>query len=153
MSEELTEVYRQLRLAQDKHVYFLLATAGAALALAVNQTHTSALAWSQLPLGGAVLCWSLSFFFGCRHLNYVNSILYANTELLRVQSGQHPDVGKSLQMMTAASEGIRKALDDNCNRANRLGHLQFSFLIGGAVLYISWHVWEMYLRSLHPAPM
>ena len=39
MSEDLqNEVYRQFRTAQDKYTYFLLAAAGAGIALAVNQT-------------------------------------------------------------------------------------------------------------------
>ncbi len=151
MSEELREVYRQLRMSQDKYIYFLLAAAGAAIAFAVNQTQGAVMSWSQLPLGGAVLCWGLSFFFGCRHLAYVGSTLYANAELLRVEGGQHPEVGRHPQMMAAASEGIRQAIEDNSNRANRLGHMQFRFLIAGAILYVGWHILEMWLRSLRMA--
>ena len=81
MSENAREVYRALRQAQDKYTYFLLAAAGAAIALAVNQTQGAAMAWSQVPLAAGVLSWCLSFFFGCRHLAYVNSTLYANAEL------------------------------------------------------------------------
>jgi len=112
-TENLREVYRQLRMAQDKYTYFLLAAAGAAIALAVNQTQGAAISWSQIPLAGAVLCWGLSFFFGCRHLNYVSSTLYSNAELLRIESGQHPQIGMHPQMIAAASEGIRKAIEDN----------------------------------------
>lgn len=151
MSEEIREVYRQFRLTQDKYVYFLLAAAGAAIGFAVNQTHDSVLSRSQLPLGAAVLCWGLSFFFGCRHLAYVGSTLYANAELLKVESGQHPEVGRHPQLMAAASEGIRSAIEDNSNRANRLGHMQFRFLVVGAVLYIGWHVLEMWLRGVPSA--
>ena len=104
-----------------------------------------------MPLGAAVLCWGLSFFFGCRHLAYVSSTLYANAELLRVEGGQHPDVGMHPQIIAAASEGIRQATEDNSNRANRLGHMQFRFLIIGAMLYIGWHIWEMWLRTARAA--
>ncbi|MGH7181876.1 MAG: hypothetical protein ACREJN_07870, partial [Nitrospiraceae bacterium] len=151
MSTERIEVYKQLRVAQDKHVYFLLTAAGAAIALAVNQTQSVALSWSQLPLGGSVLCWGLSFFFGCRHLNYVASTLYANAELFRVNGGEYPEVGRHPEIMEAVSSGIRKAIEDNSNRANRLGQLQFRFLIAGAVFYVGWHVWEMWLRTIQPA--
>lgn len=151
MSEELREVYRQLRVAQDKYVYFLLAAAGAAIAFAVNQTQGAVVSWSQLPLAGAVLCWGLSFFFGCRHLAYVGSTLYANFDLLRVEAGEHPDVGKHPELKAAASEGIRQAMKDNSNRANQLSHMQFWFLITGAILYVGWHIVEMWLRSLPAA--
>lgn len=143
------EVYRQLRVSQDKYVYFLLAAAGAAIGLAVNQTQGLSIASSQVPLAAAVVSWGFSFFFGCRHLAYVNSTLYANAELLNVESGTHCQVGNHPQLMAAASEGIRQAIETNSNRANRLARFQFDFFIAGAVLYLGWHIYEMWL---HGAP-
>jgi hypothetical protein len=151
MTETMLEVYRAHREAQTRYVYFLLAAAWAAIGFAINQTTGKALAWPQIPLAGAALCWGLSFFLGVRHLAYGSSILYANMELLRVQSGQHPEVGTHPEMIAAASEGIRRAVESNNKRANHLGHLQLTFLILGAVLYVGWHVFEMYLR-LVPTP-
>ena len=148
MSENAREVYRSLRQVQDKHTYFLLAAAGAAIALAVNQSQGAAMAWSHVPLAAGVLSWGLSFFFGCRHIAYVSSTLYANAELLRVESGQHPEIAGHPQMMVAASEGIKQAIESNSERANRLGHLQFRFLVTGAIFYIIWHALEMYLRGV-----
>ena len=147
MSEMFREVSRQLGVAQDKYTYFLLAAAGTAIGFAVNQTHDAVMSRSQIPLAGAVLCWGLSFYFGCRHLAYVNSSLYSNAELLKIEAGHHPEIGTHVQLMAAASQGIRSALESNANRANRLGHMQFRFLIAGAVLYIGWHVLEMWLRT------
>ncbi len=50
--ENFPEAHRQLRLSQDKYRYFLFAVVGAAIALAINQTHGTAVAWSQIPLAG-----------------------------------------------------------------------------------------------------
>jgi hypothetical protein len=146
------EVYRALRDAQTRYTYFLLAAAGAAIGLAVNQTQTARLTWSQMPLGAAALSWGLSFFFGCRHLAYVASSLYSNVELLRVESGQHPELGQHPQVIAAASQGIWQAIETNSNRANRLGQWQFRLLIAGAILYVAWHVVEMYLRRVAVTP-
>ncbi len=147
------EVYKAHREVQNKYTYFLLAAAGAAIALAVNQTQDVAMAWLQVPLAAGALSWGLSFYYGCRHLAYVSSTLYVNIELLRVKSGQHPNVGADPQRMTAAIEAIRQIIESNNKRANRLGHRQFRFLVLGAVLYIVWHVLEMYLHTttLHVA--
>jgi hypothetical protein len=145
--ESMREIYRQLRISQDKYSYFILAAAGAAIAFAINQTQGCAISCSQIPLALAVICWGLSFFFGCRQLAYVSSTLYANAELLKVESGKHKQVGDHPQRMAAASEGIRQAIEDNSNRANRLAHMQFRFLIAGAIMYIAWHVLKMYLRT------
>ena len=64
------EVYKALRDVQDKYVYFLLTATGAAVAFAVTQTQTAKLAWTQAPLGFALLFWGLSFFCGCRHIQH-----------------------------------------------------------------------------------
>ncbi len=53
--ESAREVFRALRKSQDKYTYFLLAAAGAAIAVAVNQTQGLAIAWSQVPFALSVL--------------------------------------------------------------------------------------------------
>jgi hypothetical protein len=142
------EIYRSLRSGQDKYAYFLLAAAGAAIALTVNQTQGAKLALSQLPLAAAVLSWALSFIFGCMHLQYVNSTLYANAGLLKVQSGEHPEVGTHPQLMSIASDGIRDAIENSSNSSAMYARWQFRLLVGGGVLFIVWHVTEMYLRAV-----
>ena len=147
MSQEtLHEIFRQYRTAEDKYTYFVLAAAGAGIALAVNRTASSAIALSQIPLGIAVLSWALSFFFGCRHVLYVNSNLYANFNLLKVEGGEHPEIGLSPQHQAAAAAGIREAMEDNSKRAVGHARRQFIFLATGAVMYVAWHVIEMSLR-------
>jgi hypothetical protein len=141
------EIYRQLRTAQEKYVYFLLAAAGAAIVLAVNQTQSLNIKLSQLPLGVGVLLWGLSFFFGCQHLVYVGSTLFANAELLKVESGRHRQIGNHPELMSAAGEGIRQAIQTNCNRASRYARLQFGAFVLGAIFYIAWHIYEMWLRT------
>ncbi len=149
-SDQQIEVYRQHRAAQEKYVYFLLAAVGAAIALVVNQTQGASLAYSQMPLALAVLLWSLSFFFGCRHLSYVESTLFANADLLKVQAGKHPEVGTHPQLMVEVSEGIRAAIESNSKWACRYARWQFTSLVWGAVCYFGWHVFEMWRRSRVP---
>ena len=102
-SEAEREVFRVLRESQSKYTYFLLAAAGAAIGFALTQTQDESLACSQWPLELAVFLWGSSFFCGCRHLTYVNSTLYANVVLLKIESGQHPEVGNHPQYMQTAS--------------------------------------------------
>lgn len=148
MADAATEIFKAHRDAQEKYIYFLLAAAGAGIALIVNQTHDSKLVWSMIPLGLSVLSWALSFVFGCRYLDYVRSILYANHDLLRVESGIHPMTGTHPEAIAIASEGIRTAVEKNSDRAAVLARLQFRFLVAGASLFIVWHVLEMYLRAI-----
>lgn len=147
MSDNALEVYRALREGQNRYTYFLLAATGAAIGFALTQTHGSALALTQAPLGVAVFSWGISFFLGCMHVAYVNSTLYANFSLIKVQAGEQPGVGTNPYFMEAASEGIRQAITSNSDRADFYGHWQFRALIIGSVMYIAWHVLEMYLLA------
>jgi len=147
MSDAQQEVFKHLREGQDKYTYFMLTAAGGAVALAINQTQGAALKWPQVPLGAAVLCWGLSFFCGARHLTYVNSTLFANLALLRVESGNDPRAQHPLEIQ-AAGLGIRDAIESNSNHASTYAKMQFRLLAGGALLYVVWHVLEMWLRTI-----
>ncbi|MEJ0025493.1 MAG: hypothetical protein WDN01_05640 [Rhizomicrobium sp.] len=140
------ELYRTQRASQERYTYFMLAAAGAAIAFAVTRSQDMVLSLSQIPLGTAVLCWGFSFFSGCMNLRYVDSTLFANFELLKVESGRHPKVGSHPQMMEAAGGGIRDAIESNSKRTSTYARLQFYFLIIGAIFFIAWDVFEMYLR-------
>jgi len=132
--EALRELFRIHREGQAKYRYFLLAAVGAALALAVNQTHGAGLRMSQAPLAAAVLCWGLSFYFGCRHLHFAETATSANIEMLRTHD---PILGKRYE----------DVLDVHIEVAKVAARWQFRMLILGALLYIAWHVTEMYLRG------
>lgn len=146
-SDDQLEIYRQHRAAHDKYVYFLLAAVGAAIALAISQTQGAKLTMSQVPLGIAVLLWGFSFICGCRHLGYVQSTLHANSVLLKVQAGEDSRTGRHPQLIAAASEGLGDAIDANSRKAQFYARLQFTLLVLGAMCYIGWHVFEMWLRT------
>lgn len=146
MSDPQLEIFKQHRTSQDKYGYFLLAAVGAAIGFALNQTKESAITISQIPLGFSILLWGLSFFFGCRQLALVNTVLYANSQLIQVQSGIHPDAGRDLTMISAASSGIRKAIEDNSKWATRYLQWQLWSFFLGSISYIAWHIYEMSLR-------
>lgn len=146
-TDEEIEIHRALRDSQNQYVYFLLGAAGAAIALVINQTRGAALSWSQIPLGAAVLAWGLSFYFGCRNRTWVAAGLRTNTAIFEVQAGRHPVSGTNLQAIAVGLDKLREIFEDQSNHAKRFFNLQFRFLIAGAVLYLVWHVLEMYLRS------
>lgn len=145
-SEEHREIFRTLRESQSKYTYFLLAAAGASIGFSLSQTQGAALTWSHVLLGIAISCWDVSFFCGCRHLEYVSSTLYANAEMFNIESGRHPGVGNHPEMVQAASKGIRQAIASNSDTASSLGKVQFRALITGACFYVGWHIFEMWLQ-------
>lgn len=141
------EIYKQHRQAQDKYIYFLLAAAGASIAFALNQTKGLALAETQIPLGVAVLLWGLSFAAGCARLSQIDVMLSMNQDLIRIQTGQHEWLSHAGEIPIAA-DVVRTKLARGNQWAAFWASWQYRCLIGGAVGYIGWHVFEMYLRSL-----
>ena len=75
---------------QDKYTYFLLAAAGAAIGFAVQKTEGLLLSWWLLPVAFSIIFWSLSFYFGCENVNWVQTSKVANYNFLRLKSGSHP---------------------------------------------------------------
>jgi len=140
------EVYRIQRAGIEKHAYFLLAAAGAAIAFAVTQTKSDALGWDHAPLGVAVLCWGASFLAGCRHAAVMSAMATANANLLQIERGVDRMIGNHPQGMEIASKAMRDALDRHANAAMFWARCQFILLGAGAGFYIAWHVLEMYLR-------
>jgi hypothetical protein len=148
MSEEkYLEVYRQLRSHQDKYIYFMLAASASAIAYALNRAQDKPLTLFLIPWGLALLLWGMSFYFGCRHLQYIGSTLFANALLIQIRKGEHPEAGENPELIKAGSKGVLSAMENNSNKANILGHLQFWFFISGVLAYIAWQLLEMYIRS------
>jgi hypothetical protein len=77
----------------------------------------------------------------------VASTLHANFVLLNVQDGQHEMTGTNPERMEIAIGESRKIIEKQSARSSRYANLQFKLLITGALLYIGWHVWEMWLRT------
>lgn len=144
MSEDRREVNRLLRESQNRSTYFQLAAAGAAIGFSLNQTHAHTLVWSDIPLGIAVFCWGASFYAGCTYANYVSAILYDNVDFLDVRAGTHRAVGQSPQLIHIASEAVVTAMERKSSKANDLAKEQFTFLIGGGLFYIVWHIMQMW---------
>jgi hypothetical protein len=137
------ELLRAHRTATDKYTYFLLAAAGACIAFAINQTNDAVISWSQLPLGAAVICWALSFFYGCRQVMGVLGLLQENYQLIRTMRGEHPDFPSAAEF----TGWVSKRLEEKSKRAAQHAELQLGFLLAGAAFYIVWHGIEMYLRT------
>lgn len=137
------ELHKQLHESQAKYTYFLLAGAASGIALAISETRDSNIAWSMLPLGISVFCWALSFFAGCRNRQYFHSTLYANFNMILIEEGRHPDIPQHPQLVAAATEGIKKAAEENSTTANKWAHRQFWLLVIGGLFYVVWHIIRM----------
>ncbi len=142
-SEKEIEVFRSLTGTQEKYDYFLMSVAAAAIAFAVHRTSGMSLDWYMIILAIAVSLWAISFIAGCWRRQYIGSNMFANFDLLRIQNGDHPEVGIHPGAIKAASEGIRNAMEHNSDRATFWANVQLYSLIVGAIIFIVWHAIEM----------
>jgi len=146
-----SEQYLHSRLleSQLKYSYFLLAAAGAAIAFALKQTETAPILLRQIPLGFAVGCWALSFYFGCKYLSWAHATLLSNAALHQIQRGTFTEFPLPPGEAAArfAEEEFRKITYTNAEGASWRAQWQFRLLIAGAIAYIVWHVLGMVART------
>jgi hypothetical protein len=74
----------------------------------------------------------------------------ANYNLLQLQAGSHPSQPDHPELMAAAVAGVRSAIETNIANAQAYAISQFRLAILGAVLFLSWHIIEMYVRTFAP---
>ncbi|MBB6449786.1 hypothetical protein HNR44_001764 [Geomicrobium halophilum] len=142
--ENMREVRNNVHSGQDKYVYFILAVTVAAIGYTIAQTEDlEELSYTQIPLGISLICWGISFWFGCRNREYNNSILYSNYELLKVQKGQHSEVPNHPDYEKAASDGILDAINKNNKRVENFGRGQRNMFIIGVLLFVLWRIVEI----------
>jgi hypothetical protein len=127
MSEKYLEVYKALQESQSKYTYFILAAAGGAIVVTINQTQSMALSWSQLPLAAAVSFWGISILFGCFNISYVNAVLRTNAKILQIKSGNDPEFGSKNQPIVPAISILRDIFVTNSKRAGIMVNLQFTY--------------------------
>lgn len=148
MSEDgIRELWLQHRAGQDKYTYFLLAITASAIAFAVQKTTDAVLAWTLAPLGLAVLAWGGSFYCGCKNMIWVQTALMANYNFLQLKNGVHPQQPDHPDIAGAALRGTHAAMNSNVDRAQSYAVSQFRLAIIGALLFLTWHIVEIYGRT------
>jgi len=147
MSEIQFNIQQEFREKQEKYVYYLIAISVSAVGFSVYKTENHSLNISLLPLFFAVACWSASIFFGLKFLKYVISTLYANNSYFDIIKGKHPDLGSNPEFIRAGVEGFKEAMKINSKRMKRYIAWQGNLFYFGIVLFLIWHVFEMYLRT------
>lgn len=129
---------------QEKFVYYLVALSVTCIGFSIYQTIGRPLEITQIPLGVAILSWSISIFFGLQFLKHSNSLLADDAESLRVTSGTHPISGKNPAAIVVGKRYFEEARTKTGKILIRqFRSLEWGFYLGG-VSFVTWHVIEMY---------
>lgn len=142
------ELYRIMHDSRQKYVYFLLAAVGACIGFSVTQTRDAQITCYEIPLGIAVVCWALSFFFGCRYLHKKSVSVGTNIELLRLRRGANPIAGSDLAAVAMGVEILEKDFGTTNSQVGFAYRWQFRlFLVAGAA-FLVWHILGMWQRTI-----
>lgn len=141
------EIYKNHVAGQEKQTYFLLAAVGACIGFAITQTKDMALHPMQAPLGAAVAFWGLSFLAGCRHVQARLNVMFVNMELLKLQAGRDPMVGRHPEGIAIGTKAFKEAIQERNDASISAANSQFWFLVLGVVCYLAWHILEMWSRT------
>ncbi len=142
--DELKEIRLQFRQQQEKFVYYIIALSVAAIGFSIIATKNQALSCSHIFVALAILSWAFSVFFGFRFIKLTISTLFSNHVYIQILNGSNPEVGNNINLIKAASEGVKIAMDSNSRSANKSLTIQEILFYLGIVFYLVWHVIEMF---------
>ena len=145
MSEIQFSIQQEFREKQEKYIYYLIALSVSAIGFSIYKTENKTLTYSQIPL--AVIFWSISIFCGLKFLKYIISNLYANNDYYEIIKGRHPNTGKNPELMQIGVEAFQEAMKINSKSMKRYFKFQGYLFYSGIILFILWHITEMYLKT------
>lgn len=148
-NDGIKELFRHHREFQNKYAYFLLAVAASGIAFAIQKSEGAYMAWPLAPLGLAVLNFGASFFLGMRQIEFVGALLAANYSYLQLLSGVHPDQPPNDETLQAATNGVKRAMNRNMNRAETAATWQIRSLLAGFLFFVIWHILDIHIRTLY----
>jgi hypothetical protein len=143
MSEIQKELRLQFRQQQEKFVYYIIALSVSAIAFSIYRTNGEHLKFTQIPLALAVLSWGISIYCGISFLKYSISILYNNNTYYEIKFDQTENPELKNIKLEAMKEGILESVETSSRYFKWQGRLFYS----GMILFIVWHITEMYFNS------
>jgi ABC-type transport system involved in multi-copper enzyme maturation permease subunit len=147
MSDIQFNIQQEFREKQEKYVYYLIALSVSAIGFSIYRTENQSLAYSKIPLALAVISWSISIYCGLKFLKYVISNLYANNDYYEITNGRHPELGKDPELIECGIKGFMEAMKINSKEMKKYFNFQSYLFYFGIVLFIVWHIIEMYLKT------
>lgn len=131
--------------SQEKYSYFLLAAAGAAIAFCLQKIENLSPSWWISPVLIALLCWTISFIFGCKNIVYHQSILRTEIYIGRIKETSESELSND-QKRQSISNHVKK-MDEKLEEYAFYTKWQFLFLIAGGIALSSSYIIDMIRRS------
>lgn len=149
-----TDLYKQYQTGIQKYIYFLLTASGAAIAFVIEKIQGQVLSIWLLPVGLAILCWGLSFYFGCQSIKNTQEAIRTNLIYLKMPNRSTLNQARQNCLRNFQSTTIYDEYEDELKKTeNTIEQLsssggkyslrQFKFLIAGSFFFFLWRILEM----------
>ncbi|MDV6342979.1 hypothetical protein [Nitrosomonas sp. Is37] len=154
--QSASELYKIATETTAKYIYFLLATSGAAIACSVQVAEMSKFSWPLTFLVLALLSWGLSFYAGCKSLQFDISV-----HNLSFDVQQHAETMRVVQEVLPEQEysSLREDYEKYIQQVNQTLNMhdskvssylgrQFRWFITGIVAFVVWRATEFIIKRL-----
>ncbi|MFM9985555.1 MAG: hypothetical protein ACKVOK_10015 [Flavobacteriales bacterium] len=143
-SESNKELAQHVRNLQEKFAYYIIGLDVAAIGFAIHQTVNQPLNYSQIPVGVAVICWSFSIWSGLSLLITTIESYKANINYIETGKGRNIMVGNDPNRIALARSIFYEKMVKSAEKGLPLFKRMNILFKLGVMLFIIWHVWEMY---------
>lgn len=138
--EDLRAIEQQFRNQQEKFVYYIIALSIAAIGFSIHLTYGQPFKWSQLFLGFSIMSYGISILCGFKYLKILLEVLSLNRKYLdQKYSG----------LLNENETDIFENVEIKQKKAPRLWNCQYRLFFLGVILFLIWHLTEMYLTSVN----
>jgi len=148
---------KYLQDTQEKYIYFLMASDGAAIAYALQQADTVKISGLMIILAIAILCWAISFGFGgiwlLTHARAISSGIDYNKEIDHIMDD--PKANENTQGLIDRGLKVIKRSEIRKSEIKSLGSKKASshkmhliLFMAGVSLFVLWRILELMQRDV-----
>jgi hypothetical protein len=132
--------------SQEKYSYFLLAAAGASIAFCLQKIEGLSLSWWMSPVLISLICWTLSFIFGCKNIVHYQSIIRTEIYMARINETQEDKLSYNQKRHLISSHAT--AMDKKLEKYAFYTKWQFLVLIAGGTALSFSYLMDLIRRSI-----
>lgn len=143
MQEQL-HLQKELREKQEKYSYYLIALCVTCIGFSILQTKELKLDYIHIPIGLAVLFWSVSIYSGFQYIGILTASIHRTILAIDVMQGKDDITGSHPEKIAIGLEVYSKGNKKIVKKSIFFYGLQnWTFYIG-VVLFLIWHLIRMY---------
>jgi hypothetical protein len=143
----IIELHDRIANQREKFIYYMIAIAVTSIGFSVLRTQDASFKLIHIPLALAILSWLLSIHYGFTNIVKTLAVLRSNVAYLYIKQGINPLDGTIMPDIDNPTEIVEKSIKKNNERTGIYFNRQKRLLYGGILLFICWHLLEMYFRN------